>query len=201
MNSGGKPKLALMIFLLFPNLLLFMKWLWIHLSKDFFFFSSWLTVYYSFISLEMGPAGSLINGLKCSFCQNQTNKTPPISINSFVLVFLKQALFPSEHHWRVTQQYPSVFQQRNFCMQLRRWGQKFVTGSRTGLSCSIAEWGQPGYAGGGERERDSPKEGWANLDSEMCWADQWSKWAKTYEVGSCSQRLGAVLLSYGYFLT
>lgn len=62
-------------------------------------FVFWLTVYYGFISLEMGAAGSLINGLKSCFCQNKTKKRKPsVSTNPFVLTFLKQALFPSEHH-------------------------------------------------------------------------------------------------------
>lgn len=72
-NSRGKPKLTLIIFLLFPNLLLFIKLLWIHLSKDFFF---WLTVYYSFISLERGTAGSLINGWKAASSRIKIIKNP-----------------------------------------------------------------------------------------------------------------------------
>lgn len=152
MNSRWKPKLGLMIFLLYPNLLLFIKLLWIHLSKGFFFFL--LSVYYSFISLEMGAAGSLINGLKSCFCQNQTKKNLSISIYPFVLAFLKQALFPSEHHWRVTHEYPSVFQQRNFFIQLCQ-GQKFVPGSRAGLS--LQHWRAKGSWGmvDGERDRQS----------------------------------------------
>lgn len=151
MNSREKPKLALMTFLLFHNLLLFIKLLWIHLSKNFFFFFFWLTVYYSFISLEMGAAGSLINGLKSCFCQNQTNKTPSISINPFVLTFLKPTLFPSEHHWRVMHQYPSVFQQRDYFIQLCP-GQKFVTGSWRGLSLQHWRARAAGYGRGRDRE-------------------------------------------------
>lgn len=112
MDSRGKSKLALMIFLsLSPLPLIFYL---LNCSgcraNDFF----WLTVYYVFISLEMAIAGSLINGSKSCFCQSQTNKTPSVSIRFFVSAFLKQALFPSKHHWRVMHQYPWVFQQRDF---------------------------------------------------------------------------------------
>lgn len=135
MNSRGKPKLALMIFLLFfPCRLLFIKLLWIHLSKAFF----WLTVYYIFISLEMGAAGSLINESKSCFCQIQTNNPPPIAISPLVLAFLKQALFPSAvflgvsakvclhpampraevRHWVMSRTQPAALESKGSCSMI-----------------------------------------------------------------------------------
>jgi len=80
-----------LFFFFFPTLFYLLNHSELRLPKDTFP----LVVYYTFISLEMGAAGSLINGLKSCFCQHQTNKTP-ISIKPSVLETLKQALFPSE---------------------------------------------------------------------------------------------------------
>lgn len=87
-----------MIFLLFSQPSFIYEIALLIPSKGLFFFLlSHLTVYYGFISLEMGAAGSLINGLKNCFCQNQRNKTQ-IPTKPSVFVFLKQALSPSELH-------------------------------------------------------------------------------------------------------
>lgn len=133
-DSRGKSKLALMIFLSLPPLPHIFYLL--NCSGCTFQIFFLLTIYCIFISLEMAAAGSLINGSKSCFCQSQTNKNPSVSISLFVLAFLKQALFPSKHHWRVMHQYPWVFQQRDFFIQ---WcpGQKFLTGSWTGLSLQL----------------------------------------------------------------
>lgn len=157
MKSRRKPKLALMIFLLFPNLLLFIKLLCVYLPKDFFFFLSHLTVYYGFISLEMGAAGSLINGLKSCFCQNQTKKQNPNTHKTFCFHISKTSTISL---WASLKNAP-------ISLSVSAKGILYPVVSRADVHSWVMARTQP--ASMREGDRDSPRKAEQILTSKCTW--------------------------------